>query len=318
MYRRDFLKMGTFAAIGSGLAGCVPMTSSRQPFFAAHNLPIGIQLYTLGPDLDDDFGGTLNGVAAIGYRTVEIASLHGRTAQQFRAALDTAGLACRCVHAPGEPLGPGPNLSGDLAALAADVRRLGARDIVMPNPLSPKIFTPPAGADPFTVIRAATAALTLDDYKRMAAFLNEKARVLESHGVRLGYHNHNVEFAPKGDSTGFDILLAETDPALVTFEFDVGWAAAAGVDSVALLEAHPQRFTKMHVKDIQPSTRTNFSLQQDPIEVGRGQVDWKTILPAAYAAGVRDYFVEQEPPFPGKRIDSVAASYRYLASLSTR
>ena len=73
----------------------------------------------------------------------------------------------------------------------------------------------------------------------------------------------------------------------------------------------------MHVKDIKPSTRPNTRLQQDPAEVGSGVIPWKTILPQTYAAGIRNFFVEQEPPFRGSRLDSVRKSFQYLSTLIT-
>jgi sugar phosphate isomerase/epimerase len=71
----------------------------------------------------------------------------------------------------------------------------------------------------------------------------------------------------------------------------------------------------MHVKDIKASTRPNFVMQQDPTEVGSGTIDWPRLLPAAYAAGIRDFYVEQEPPFTGSRIVAIETSYHYLNRL---
>lgn len=300
MRRRDVLKGATMAAVAARLSA-----GQGKSFFASRGAPVGLQLYTLGPDLDGDLDRTLRRVAAIGYRSVEMAGLHGRTPREFRAALDAAGLKCRSMHIAGRASGNEPSLSGDLNALAADARTLGASDIVMPIYLTP----------PGMGMAEAGAKLIADDYRRMADFLNEKAAVLRRRGLRLGYHNHNPEFAPLGDTNGLGILLAETDPALVDFELDVGWAVAAGVDPRALLTAHPRRFTQMHVKDVRRSTAANFALRLDPAEVGRGVIDWATLLPVAWDAGVRGYFVEQEPPFTGPRIDAVAASYRYLSTL---
>jgi sugar phosphate isomerase/epimerase len=48
----------------------------------------------------------------------------------------------------------------------------------------------------------------------------------------------------------------------------------------------------MHVKDIKASTVRNFAVQQDPSEVGSGAMNWPAILPAAYEAGVRSFFIE--------------------------
>ncbi len=68
----------------------------------------------------------------------------------------------------------------------------------------------------------------------------------------------------------------------------------------------------MHVKDIRASTSTNYALQQDPAEVGAGSLDWQRLLPAAFKAGVRKFYVEQEPPFPTDRYTAIDNSFRYL------
>ena len=112
-----------------------------------------------------------------------------------------------------------------------------------------------------------------------------------------------------------EILLKGTDPKLVTFELDAGWVTAAGHDPIALMKAHPGRFTQMHVKDIKPTTKANFELRQDPTEVGGGMIDWKKLLPAAYAAGIRGFYYEQEPPFAHARLESARISFEYLAKV---
>jgi len=71
----------------------------------------------------------------------------------------------------------------------------------------------------------------------------------------------------------------------------------------------------MHVKDVKAGTRPNFSLQMDPCEVGQGTIDWKTLLRKAYGANVRQFYVEQEPPFSKPRLESVAISFDYLNAL---
>ena len=315
MNRREAIGAG-LALAGAALGSCAKATAA-QPFFAAHGLPIGVQLYTLDPAIDRDLEGTLKALAAIGYRNVEMAGLHGRTAADWRAALDRTGLACPSMHI--QPSGRGTGASfADPAALARDMHLIGATTAVLPIPLFPTDFRPPAETNAGDGFRLSGKAMKRDDWARTADFLNAAAKALAPEGIKVGYHNHNFGFAPLGGGgTGFELLLAGTDPKTVTFEMDVGWVAAAGGDPLALLNAHPGRFTQMHVKDIEASTKPNFEVRQDPTEVGSGMIGWKTILPAAWAAGVREYYVEQEPPFPGERIDSVAKSYRYLATLVT-
>jgi sugar phosphate isomerase/epimerase len=194
---------------------------------------------------------------------------------------------------------------------------MGIGTIVCPSFYIPDRFSlePLAGEGIGKMLTRIGAAMTSDDWKWNADYLNAKGAALKRLGLQFAYHNHNFEFAPVGGSTGMALLLQATDPALVTFEMDVGWVAAAGVDSIALFDRYPGRFTAMHIKDIKASTRPNFSLQLDPCEVGQGVVDWKAVLAKAYAANVRQYYVEQEPPFSKPPLESVTMSFMYLNAL---
>ena len=130
-----------------------------------------------------------------------------------------------------------------------------------------------------------------------------------------GYRNHNMEFAPAGATTAPELLIRRTDPLLVSFELDVGWAVAAGADPFALLHRYPGRFSALDVKDVATTTRPNFAGYQDPAEVGHGIVDWPRLLPTAHQAGVRRFFVEQEAPFSRPPLEAVKLSFDYLQAL---
>src|SRR6185437_7648166 len=183
-------------------------------------------------------------------------------------------------------------------------------------PVPQRFGAPRKGEDGLEFLSRAGKEMTADDWQRLAAQLNAKGAALEREGLRLAYHNHNVEFTKVGSTTAYDLLLAHTDPAAVWFEMDVGWVAAAGVDPIPLLRAHPHRFRMMHVKDLKASTLPNNGFRMDPADVGSGVLDWKSVLSAGYEAGVRKYYVEQEPPFAGPRMDAARADYEYLARLA--
>ena len=290
--------------------------AASAPFFKRTGLPIGLQLYTLGEALKADLDGLLGQVAAIGYRTVEMAGYLGRTPQELRAAFDRAGVACTSSHVQARANSTDPSLA-DLDRLVADAHIIGIRHIVLPMFAIPERVTASIkpGEDRRAMLNRLGAEIGVDDWKATADLLNAKGAALKKAGLTLGYHNHNVEFAPKGDTTGMEILLKNTDQALVQFEMDAGWVVAAGVDPFALLKAYPRRFRQMHVKDVKATTKPNFAFQQDPTEVGSGIIDWKRLLAASYAAGVRDFFVEQEPPFAKPRLESVKISLDYLNAL---
>jgi sugar phosphate isomerase/epimerase len=74
------------------------------------------------------------------------------------------------------------------------------------------------------------------------------------------------------------------------------------------------RIKMVHLKDIKATTKPNFTLGQDPAEVGLGMLNWHQILPACVAAGVEHYYVEQEPPFVLDRFASMKLSHDFLAS----
>ena len=165
------------------------------------------------------------------------------------------------------------------------------------------------------MIPRAFAEAGVDIWKRTAALLNERGAALKPLGIDFGYHNHNLEFAPVGGTTGWDIITRETDPALVHFEVDIGWLAAAGLDPVAFLRRHSGRVRWLHIKDLKADSVANFGLSMHPTEIGSGKQDWAKILPAAHRAGVQHYYVEQEPPFAIPRMEAAARSYAFLAQL---
>lgn len=308
----DFSRRGLLAGAAAALAGGPAMAA--EPFFRRVGLPIGIQLYTLGPDLAKDLDAQLATLAAIGFRTVELAGLLDRTPRDLRAAFDRAGLTCPSAHVPGRGR-PDWGLNGDLDKLGDSLAILGVKTAVMPSHYAPDRFAsgPAAGETPADFTRRARAGMTADDWKMNADFLNAKAAVLKRSGIATGYHNHAYEFAPIGATNGLEILLANTDPALVTFELDVGWVAAAGVDPVAFFAKHKGRFKLMHVKDLKGPIRPNFVNGMEPTELGSGVLDWAKILPAAYASGVRGFFYEQEPPFARPRLEAAKISHDYIS-----
>ena len=281
------------------------------------DMTLGLQLYTLGDEVAKDLTGTLREVAAIGYREVELPSFYGRSARELRAALDAVGLSCPSVHVPASPFQPGMlSLADDPAKLAAEVHALGARYVVMPLFLLPEsaLHAPKPGEDFLATLTAAATAMTAEEWKRTATFLNQKGRELKRQGLQLAYHNHNPEFLPLPDgANGFELLVKNTDPKLVAFELDVGWVAAGGADPVKVLSSHPGRIQLLHLKDLKTTT-ARIPFKMNPSDVGAGIIDWPRLLRAARSAKIDHYFVEQEPPFERPRIESARVAFQYLQS----
>jgi sugar phosphate isomerase/epimerase len=302
--RRRVIQGGSLALLGTALEA---RPLRQKPFFARHGLPIGLQLYTLGDVVSEDIRTALRTAADIGYRAVEISTMKGITAAAFSEALRSTGMTCNSMHV---------NPVADLPAIAESAHAIGVTYIMTSMVSFLAKIPPDAGAATGSALIAGAARMTADDWKRSADQLNETGAALKRLGLNFAYHNHNHEFAPRfGGQSGYDILLRDTDPALVSFEMDVGWVAAAGRDPVALLRAHRGRFTHMHVKDTVGAAEPNYEFKQHPADVGDGVLNWRAILPAAYGAGVRHFYVEREPPFTTSRIESARRSFDFLNRL---
>jgi sugar phosphate isomerase/epimerase len=136
----------------------------------------------------------------------------------------------------------------------------------------------------------------------MASELNTLAIQARSVGLKFAYHNHKIEFRKWEDGrTTYEILMSETDPSIVKCEIDCDWADLAGHSPLSLFEQYAGRVHMLHIKDFMPVSEPVFALGGGKglewTELGKGHMDYRTILAAAPAAGVEHCFVEQEPPF---------------------
>lgn len=304
------------AAGGSASLAALATGAGARRFFDTKRHPIGINLYVVSGLVAKDPATTLKALAKIGYREVET-GLEGHDAATIAAAVRGAGLACSSLNLLPKPLRGGRSLADDAALVAQDARALGAAYVTCTLfPLPEGIVMRPQAGETFEAMMArVSASMTKDEWLRTADWLNARGADLKRHGVAFAYHNHNPEFAPRGETNGLSILLEHTDPALVHFHMDAGWVVAGGQDPVTILRAHPGRFRLMHVKDVAPSYHVNSAISVATTEVGSGIIDWARVLTAARAAGVQHFAVEQEPPYTLPPLESAAKSFAWLNAL---
>lgn len=283
--RRTFLKQSGLFAAAVAVApsfACAPVAKKA----------IGLQLYSLRDVIKNDIKSIISKVAAIGYKEVETFSYSakngfwGLDAKAFKALLDQYGM-----NSPSGHFEMGEYMSGK----NTDVLK---QYIDAANILGSTYVTVPWLND--------NVRKTADDYKKIAAKLNEAGTLCKASGLKIAYHNHDFEFKKFGDTTGFDILLKETDKKLVDFELDLYWAVRSAVNPLDLFNAHPKRFTMFHVKDMD---KTNKALNA---EIGQGSIDFKNILTGAKQAGVKHYFVEHETNYKPDVMGSVKTSFDYV------
>jgi sugar phosphate isomerase/epimerase len=276
-------------------------------------VPIGLQLYTVYSELEKDFEGTLGRIAAIGIREVELLEFPGRKPADIRRALNNAGLQAVSIHLGGDELVGEAQKQIDLAA------EFGVRYLICPGPLtSPAARSRPefaAAQDSLEGYIKFVSAMTLDDWRWNADVFNKVGEQARKTKIQFGYHNHSPEFRYFGDRVAYDELITSADPKWVTFEMDCGWVEDSRASAAAYLRKYPGRFKLLHIKDIKRRADPGEELQMTSTEVGRGIIDWKSIFAAAPQAGVKHYFIEQEPPFERPALDSVRLSYEWLHAL---
>ncbi len=292
MNRRTFL-----AASGAGLLMAQTSTDWKKQ--------MGLELYTVRDLLPKDYEGTLAKVAEIGYKEVEPATNYaGMEPKQFRAMLDKFGLSAPSTHV-GATEGP------DLEKQLAGFQIMGIK---------------------YTEIRGGAAGggggrgpQTEDSVKRTAQQINQHGEIAKRFGMKMLIHNHTQEFQPLEGSAlhPYDVLLRETNPALVAMQLDIGWASVAGQNILEMFQKHPGRFELWHVKDARGIKLMTPQMTQPErqraamlVPVGEGEVNYKSIFAAAGQAGLKHFCIEQDNAADwGDSMAAARVSYQNLLKI---
>jgi sugar phosphate isomerase/epimerase len=311
MQRRKFIQSGTMAAAGLLLArsAAAGLLTAKKPF-----PPAGLQLYTLGDMMSTDAKGTLQKLAAIGYKELESAgsqkgNFYGYKPKELAAMIKDAGMTWRSAHVGGAAFTRESIMKmAKTAEDSARIEKMMERMKNMPKSLNLKenhqeLADAAAEGGIGYLVCSSIPVSTLDEIKTAVEVFNKAGEACKKVGVQFAYHNHTSEFDEVEGHRPFDYILSNTDKNLVKMELDLAWATKAKQDPVALFKMHPGRFPLWHVKDLNKET-------MNPAEVGSGVVDFKHIFDNAASSGMKYYFVEQDgAPQP---IQNVTNSFNYL------
>jgi sugar phosphate isomerase/epimerase len=282
--RRTFLTQAGLLSAGAMLA---PRILSAKPV-----KKVGLQLYSLRDQLPKDVKGVIAKVAAAGYKEVEPfgyskgGGFWGLKPKEFSDLLKANGLTTPSAHYDMNQFfgsGKTENLESYIEAANAT----GQSHIIIPSINGEFIKT-------------------VEECKAVADKMNKAAEICKKSGLKLGYHNHNFEWKPIGDTTFYDTIIDHTDPKLVAMEMDIYWVVRSGKDPLALMAKHPGRFEFVHIKDMD---KTNSGLNT---EIGKGSIDFVKILSHAKEGGVKHFIVEQENYINIDPYVSIAESANYL------
>lgn len=242
---------------------------------------IAVQLYTLRQALEQDLPGGLKRLGEMGFRSVELASLHGRSPAEWRSMLAKSGLAPCSAHVSMEQA-EAPDQLQEVA------EELGVRRFVLPY---------------------LTEEERASGWKAVAVRLSAIGRAMADRDWEFCYHNHDFELAPAGAGTGLDVLFAESSPTAVQAEPDVFWLKHGGVEPAPWLQGMAARIPLVHFKDrMADGTMT---------EVGSGELDWEDIIETCRAGGAEYAIIEHDNPSIDC-FESVKRSRDFLVSQGLR
>lgn len=350
--RRTFLKEAALyssAALFAGRVGEVltqaAVQSGATPNWKAQ---VGLEMFTVRDVEAKNFEETLKQIAAIGYKEVEPANgWHDLQPKDIKTMLDRYGLSMPSTHNgasgptqaelekvlegyqlmgikyTGASIGAGRGGGGAAPPPGAAPARGGGAAAAGGGSAQGRGAGGPGGAG--GPAPAPQPPQTVDQVKQNADRLNQMGKIAQKFGMKILVHNHTQEFnlLADGKSTQHEIVVNNTDPALVAMQLDIGWASVAGQDILGLFKKHPGRYELWHVKDafglkfidpkLTPSQRMNVPMLTP---VGLGEVDYKTIFQSASLAGMKHFCVEQDNAASWG--DSIAAAKVSYDNLTTQ
>jgi sugar phosphate isomerase/epimerase len=225
--RREFTQLA--AAVALGAPAVALATKSRSQ--------LGLQLYTVREPMTTDAIGTLERVAALGYRNVETygfvpgnLSYYNFPAARLKKVLEDVGLVTTTGHYDLHAY-----LTQSEEAMTAYVDRCiqGAQALN-------QTYITWAWLDP--------QSRSLDSFRVVAKRLNLIGAQAARAGLKVAYHNHDFEFVAHDGKIGYDIIMNETDPELVQLQLDLFWVAHSSARTAQqLFQLQPGRFVMWHV-----------------------------------------------------------------------
>jgi len=253
---------------------------------------LGVQAWCLRDALAKDVAGSYALFRDWGFKNLEIYTIHDLSPEAMRAMLDGFGLKATAYHVSLD------RWENDLEAVLAECRILGTDHVGLA-----------------WIKDQDDEVVTIEHIKRASKALKAAEAPVLAAGMTPYYHIHGYEFAPYGEGTLMDVLLAELAGSKIELELDVFWAKHAGQDPVEIIHALGPQLTMLHLKDMRQGTESNFSGGTDYnnfVPLGEGILDLPAILAAAEAIGVAKYWIEDESPQP---TESIPTSLTYLGIL---
>ncbi len=208
-------------------------------------MKVGLMNFQIQDLLKEDFRGTLQKIADIGYDGIEYmySFLCGEDFNSFKKGFEETGLEIIGSHAQMH------HLEGELKKVIEENKKLGSRYITC----------------------AYNSFPTLDKIEQTALFYNQVGKVCKENDIQFCYHNHFIEFLQIDGHYCLDLMYQQTDPEILQTQIDVYMLLYLGIDPVKYVKKYQKRIPLLHIKDMNPQDKTVVSL-------GTGELDIPSIV----------------------------------------
>src|ERR1043166_4758116 len=249
--RRNFLRRSALGAagltVGAGFARLADAAAVRK-------IPVGVQLYSVREQCAKDLPGTLAAISRIGYKGVEFAGYHGRSAKELRKMLDDRGLVACGTHTPYESV-----QANKLAETIEFNHAIGNNFLIVPS----------------------MSGKTKQDWLDKAKQFNELADRVKGDGMWVGYHAHSHDFEKIEGETPWDLFCGHTKAEVIA-QLDTSNCREGGGDRVAELKKYPGRTKSIHIK---------ASGGGPEAVIGEDKLDWESIFEICETKGGTQWYV---------------------------
>jgi len=243
-------------------------------------VPIGLQLWSIRDILEVNYKSGIQKIAKMRYAGVEPAGFPGISPGEAGRLFKELGLVVPSIHEFPIPDNEGKN------QLLDTLEAVDCKIIV-------------SGADDDDDYR------TVSRIQRVCDKFNEASSLFASYGIKIGVHNHCVEFLKVDHRYAYEIMLEYLVPE-VFFQVDTYWVKAAGVDPVQVVKRLGKRAPLLHIKD-------GPGKENEPqVALGEGNMD----IPAIVRAGTEtvNWLIVELDDCATDMLQAVEKSYQYMVS----
>lgn len=216
-------------------------------------IKLGVQMFSIRKEFDQDSQQTLRDLKAIGFTSLELAMVFGGKTAKGAAAIAEKEIQYG-FKTPKSILTPESALETVDFCRSIGIEVVSAHLFLVDayqgffSDITPEIIDFAAK----TGIRNYVVSYMLDSKAgcdKFAGDISFAIAALAEHNITVCYHNHDMEMKKiDSEQTVLEYLLSICDERL-KIQLDIGWCYAGGVDVLSFMATYSEKIVSLHLKD---------------------------------------------------------------------